>query len=116
MLALKDTNIAILSVAISQDGQRIVTGSGWRAVIWDATSGREVLTLKDTKISLIYVALSPNGQQILSRGNEGPAKVWDVSSGRELFNIKADTNSDSSGVIPFITSVSFPRTAGGLSR
>ena len=43
----RGTVAEVRSVAFSPDGQRIVTGSGDQtAKVWDAASGKELLTLK----------------------------------------------------------------------
>ena len=50
----------VTSVAFSPDGQRIVTGSGdHTAKVWEAASGRELLTLKGHGGEIMVCGLLP---------------------------------------------------------
>ena len=70
-------------MAFSPDGQRIVTGS-WdqTAKVWEAASGRELLTLKGHSDAIVSVAFSPDGQRIVTGSEDQTAKVWEAASGR----------------------------------
>ena len=69
-------------MAFSPDGQRIVTGSGdGTAKVWDAASGRELLTLKGHSDRVASVAFSPDGQRIVTGSGDETAKVWEAASG-----------------------------------
>jgi WD40 repeat protein len=108
VLTLREIN-PVVSVAYSPDGKRIVTGTGFRALVWDAASGKALLTLAGpawtgTGELLGPVAFSPDGQRIVTGSNDGTAKVWeakvwDATSGKELANLKGHTE--------FIRSVAF---------
>ena len=80
---------AVLSVAFSPDGQRIVTGSRDNsAKVWDSASGKELLTLKGHGSEVRSVAFSPDGQRIVTGSEDQMAKVWDSASGKELLTLK----------------------------
>ena len=100
-------------VAFSPDGKRIVAGRedyqqevttgrrktvkkyGESVVVWDATTGREVLRFASTR-SLAYppydenavhpLAYSPDGRRIVTAGNT--LTVWDAATGRRLSMVK----------------------------
>ena len=76
-------------MAFSPDGQRIVTGS-WdqTAKVWEAASGRELLTLKGHSAPIWSVAFSPDGQRIVTGSEDQTAKVWEAASGKELLTLK----------------------------
>jgi WD40 repeat protein len=76
-------------VAFSSDGQRIVTGSGDEtAKVWEAYSGRELLTLQGHSAPIWAVAFSPNGQRIVTGSWDKTAKVWEAASGKELLTLQ----------------------------
>jgi hypothetical protein len=57
----------VSSVAFSPDGQRIVTGGAGRtAKVWEAASGRELLTLAGHTGGIFSVVFSPDGQRIVT--------------------------------------------------
>jgi hypothetical protein len=47
--------------------------------VWDAASGRELLTLKGYTVWVWSVSWSPNGTRLAAGGDDGTAKVWDAA-------------------------------------
>jgi len=71
---------------------RVVTGSADdTAKVWDAESGRELLTLRGHNGSVGSAVFSPDGRRILTEGSDGAAKFWDAENGRQLLTLKGDT-------------------------
>ena len=67
------------------DDQRIVTGSlDQTAKVWDAATGRELLTLKGHTLGIQSVALSANGQRIVTGSDDGTAKVWQAATAQQV--------------------------------
>jgi len=95
------------AVAISPDGQRIVTAGtgntaqeiakGDTAIIWDAASGKKLVMLKEQR-SIISAAMSPDGHSLATAGFNssaprpplGTIRIWDVASARELLSFTSD--------------------------
>lgn len=83
---LKGHTDPVYSVAVSADGQRIVTGSFDRSVkLWDAATGKELRTFagKAGHQNLVTaVCFSPDGSSIASAGTDNFARIWDVPTGK----------------------------------
>jgi WD40 repeat protein len=95
---------AILSVAFSPDGKRIVSFGGdfndqqqmtqsfpGEVKVWDATTGQESLTLKGIIGTLSIsgskfiadVAISADGKRIVSYGGDHMVRLWDIATGHQ---------------------------------
>lgn len=76
-------------VAYSPDGRRVVSGSSDRTLkVWDAATGREVLTLKGHTDEVRGVAFGPDGRWIVSGSRDNQLKVWEAVTGQELLTLK----------------------------
>jgi WD40 repeat protein/serine/threonine protein kinase len=94
LLTLNGHTGGVVSVAISPDGKRLVSGSQRAAKVWDAQSGQELFTLKGHAL-VASVAFSPDGKRLASQGwagNSSAVKVWDTQTGQELLSLKAQSD------------------------
>jgi sterol desaturase/sphingolipid hydroxylase (fatty acid hydroxylase superfamily) len=83
---------AVLSVAGSADGQRIVSGGEDGTVkVWDAATGQEQLTLTGHTRAVLSVAVSADGHCVVSGSADGQVKVWDATTGQEQLTLKGGT-------------------------
>ena len=86
---LKGHTCFINSVAFSNDGTRIVSGSYDKSVqIWDALTSVE---LKGHTSSVELVVFSSDSMQIVSCSDDTSVRVWDASTGIELNELKGHT-------------------------
>jgi hypothetical protein len=60
-------------------------------MVWDAVSGRELLSLKGRIEPGLSVTVTPDGRRFVTGNGDGTASVWDAISGRELLTLKGHT-------------------------
>jgi WD40 repeat protein len=73
----------VQAVAVTADGQRIVSGGRDGTVrVWDLASGRLQRILEGHTGEVNAVAVTGDGQRIVSGGNDNTVRVWDLASGR----------------------------------
>jgi WD40 repeat protein len=80
-------------VVFSADGTRLAS-AGFRTVkLWEATTGKELLSIPAHDFLVSSVAFSPDGKRLASasgipvgrsRLQGGEVKIWDVATGKEL--------------------------------
>ena len=87
-----------MSVAVTPDGARIVTGSDDSTVrMWDAKTGAELLPRsKATPRRWSGVAVTPDGARIVTGSEDKTAQVWDAKTGAQLATLKGHAGSVSS--------------------
>src|SRR6266571_1092883 len=82
-LVISSVGGGVYSVALSPDGQRIVSGSHDGTIcVWNATTG-EILAGPFTghTDSVVSVAFSPDGQRIVSGSFDRTIRVWNATTG-----------------------------------
>jgi hypothetical protein len=73
------------SVAVTPDGQRIVTGGAdGTARVWDIVSGRELLTLKGHTRPVHSVAVTADGRRLITGSEDGTLKVWEAAAPEQV--------------------------------
>jgi WD40 repeat protein len=98
---LRGHTSAVLSVSISPDGKRIVSGSSDNTVkVWDVEKSQVQLTLQGHTGGVSSVSISPDGRRIVSGGYDSTVKVWDAEKGQELLTLKGHPGVSSVSISP----------------
>ena len=86
LLRLRGHTSWVAGAAFSPDCRRLVTvGFDGAAKLWDAATGREVLTLSQVRDEpATCVAFSPDGRRIISGSKSGTVRFWDATPLSEL--------------------------------
>lgn len=75
---------SVWSTEFSPGGDHVLTASADKtARIWDATTGRELLTLPHPA-PLAIARFSPDGRRVATGADDGAVRIWDSSSGALL--------------------------------
>jgi WD40 repeat protein len=83
------------AVAITPDGQRILTGTSYTSCdvrVWEASSGRELVKLKGHTGDVESVVTLWDNARALSGGLDKTLRLWDIASGTCLKTIRCGTD------------------------
>jgi WD40 repeat protein len=82
------------SVAFSQDGSRVVSGSEDKIIrIWNVMTGEVEAELKGHTARLMSVAFSQDGSQVFSGSGDNMFRIWNVMTGEVEAELKSHGNS-----------------------
>ena len=85
--------VGVRSAAFSPDGRQLVTASPGMALLWDATTGKEIARYEGHSGSVHGVAFSPDGTHILTGGADRTARLFATAGGNDSRTLQglADT-------------------------
>ena len=120
---------ATAALAVSPDGTRIATagttslkqarerqaGSA-KAFVWDAATGRKLLSFAGASSPIEDVAFGPDGSRIVTGGYDGTAIVWDARTGKQLFGLPDPATGGGFLGVRFSPNGAVLATADGVGR
>jgi WD40 repeat protein/tetratricopeptide (TPR) repeat protein len=75
----------VTSVAVTPDGQYVVSGSRDNTVrLWELATGKEVRRFTGHEWGVRSVAVTPDGQYVVSGSWDNTVRLWDRATGQEL--------------------------------
>ncbi|HEX6779132.1 MAG TPA: zinc-ribbon domain-containing protein, partial [Ktedonobacterales bacterium] len=84
LLIYRGPSMMVTGVAWSHDGRRIASISGVQIQVWDAATGKTLLTYGNHTAIVDALAWSPDDSRIVSVGDDQTVQIWDTTSGKVL--------------------------------
>jgi len=84
--------LGVYGVTFSPDGKRLASaGTDQTVRIWEAATGKELLTLKGHTEAVFSVAFSPDGKRLASASQDDTVKLWDADTGQGSLTLHGHT-------------------------
>lgn len=98
LLSLDDMSMTINCLALSPDGNLLVSGGTFDKpiVVWDPATGQQVRTLTGHTDAITSLVFSPDGKLLASSAGDVTIKLWDVATGNLLQTLVGPTEASSS--------------------
>ncbi len=73
------------AVAFSPHGKTLLTGSRYRSArLWEAGTGKRILSLLGHQAQVLAVAFSPDGKTVLTGSVDRTARLWEAGTGKPI--------------------------------
>ena len=94
LVTIKGPREGVRALALSPDGKKAVIsgGPGYRCVLIDLETKKEIRSFTGHTAAVHALAFSPDGTRLLSGSDDRTVRLWDTADGRELRKIAAGTS------------------------
>lgn len=83
----------VVAVTYSPDGKLLATaGSDKKVILWEAGTGKELMTLNGHSQGLEDIAFSPDGRYLATASDDKSVKLWNPLNGQELRSFTGSTD------------------------
>ncbi|WP_155968057.1 WD40 domain-containing protein [Kamptonema formosum] len=83
----------VCAIAISPDGQTLVSGSWDNSIkIWKLSTREAIRTLMGDSKWVLSLAISPDGKTLVSGSADSVIKIWELSTGQEIRALKGHSS------------------------
>ncbi|MBH8564879.1 caspase family protein [Nostoc sp. CENA67] len=90
---LEGHSTLVYSVAFSPDSKTIASASWDKTVkLWNAATGKEIITLKEHTYPVWSVTFSPDGKTIASASADTTVKLWNAATGKKITTLKGHSS------------------------
>ena len=84
----------VLCVAVSPDGQQIVTGSEDKTIrLWEVKAGCEVRCFRGHQQEVTSIAFFPDGRRFVTGSNDRSIRVWDIEAAEQQNKLRGHQGS-----------------------
>ena len=90
----------ITTIATSQSGDWLVSGSLDGIKVWHLKTGELKYKLPGVQTAIRLVAISPDGQTFLSSDCEGTLSAWQLSTGEQLYSVDQSSSIGALAIAP----------------
>ena len=87
-----------LSVAFSPDSKLLAVTSASEILIYETTSGKNLLSLSGHTSLINKIVFSPDGKLLASASDDGTLRLWDTSAGQLVLTFETDAVADQDGI------------------
>jgi WD40 repeat protein len=106
-----------VSITFSPDGTKLATAWGTAAsgngiALWDANSGRELLTMTGHSGWVMGLAFSPDGKRLASTSLDGTVRIWSIGPGQEMVTVSSPATGYGNRVVYSPTGQEFATNGG----
>jgi WD40 repeat protein len=94
LLTFSGHDRVVLAMAMTTDSRRVISaGDDRTARVWDAETGRKLLTYRKHKYAINALAIRPDGKAVATGGdgNDSAIRIWNPESGAELGQLRGHT-------------------------